>query len=339
MIVVMTGKLNIVLIGAGNIGRRWARAIGMNDRVVLRAVVDVDLAKARALAQASGNCDALSDWRDVLTDDRASAVIVATPHNLLAPISLAFVKAGKHVLSEKPAAIHSVDLKKIIAAAKKTRARFMVGFNHRFHEGFLVARKLVHENKIGKIMFIRARYGFGGREGFEKEWRCKKAIAGGGELIDQGVHMIDMARSFLGEFKDARGFTADMHWTSEVEDNAFVLLKTAKNQIASIHVSWSNWKRIHNFEIYGEKGYVIVEGLGRKYGGTEKVILGLRDPKYVGIPKEEEITCNPDADLSLMRELNEFADAIRERRDPTPNGADGYAALKIVEQIYKQNKK
>lgn len=333
----MTGKISIALIGAGGIGKRWAHAISLVPAVKLVAVIDVDLVKAKTIADQFKNCAARSDWKEILNDKKIRAVVIATPHKFLSPISQAMLRAKKNVLVEKPAATSSKQLKKTISVAVANKVNFMVGFNHRFHPAFLLARKFVNQNKIGKIQFIRSVYAFGGRPGFEKEWRHKRELSGGGELVDQGIHMIDMVRSFLGDCGQAKGFVGSLFWNTRVEDNAFVLLKNSKKQIASIHVSWSNWKPIHSFEIYGTTGYLKIEGLGRKYGGTEKLFLGRRNEETPDHPKEQEFVCDPDADKSLCRELNEFILSIKKNREPLVTGRDALAALKIVEEIYKQN--
>lgn len=330
----MTGKLSLALIGAGGMGKRWAHAMKHVQGVVVRAVVDVDSTRAKAFANNFKNCESLGDWRDILLRQDIDAVVVVTPHRFLAPISQSFLRRGKHVLSEKPGGVKSAEIKQAVALAKKHRVRYMVGFNHRFHSSFLLARKFIEQGKIGELMFIRARYGFGGRTGYQKEWRMHKKFSGGGELIDQGVHMIDMVRSFFGDITSVSGFAENLYWNAGVEDNAMLVLRNKKKQLASIHVSWSNWKPIHNFEIFGTKGYINIEGLGKKYGGTEKVILGKRNEKDPDHPTEREFICNPDADISLIKELQEFISAIKEKRNPVPSAVDGYEALKIVEKIY-----
>jgi len=337
MIEVENGKINIALIGAGGIGKRWIKALNNVESIDLSVIVDKDIKKAEETAKEYkiGSCEILNDYKQAINKENIDAVIVATPHKFLASISEDFLRAGKHVLSEKPCGISMVEIQKLVEISKENDLRYMAGFNHRFHEGFILARKLFEEGRIGDIQFIRARYGFGGRPDMQNEWRFKKEIAGGGELIDQGVHMIDMVGSFIGEIKDVKGFAENFYWESEVEDNAFVLLKSQGGQVASVHVSWSNWKPTHVFEIFGTEGYLIVSGLGRKYGGSEKVILGIRDDECSWEPKEEVFECNPDADMSLTREAEEFISAIKEGRDPIPSAKDALAALEVVEKIYK----
>ncbi|MBI5413003.1 Gfo/Idh/MocA family oxidoreductase [Candidatus Peregrinibacteria bacterium] len=330
----MTGKISFALIGAGGMGARWVRAMKQTHGINVRAVVDVDSKKAKRLASNFRQCESLADWQDLLLRSDIDAVVVVTPHRFLAPISHAFLRKGVHVLSEKPGGVRSTEITQGVALAKKHGVRYMVGFNHRFHPSFLLARTFIEQGKIGELMFIRARYGFGGRVGYQKEWRMHRKFSGGGELIDQGVHMIDMVRSFLGDITSVAGFAEDVYWHAGVDDNAMLVMRSKKKQLASIHVSWSNWRPIHNFEIFGTKGYVSIEGLGKKYGGTEKVILGKRNPKYIDHPIERECICNPDADASLIKELQEFIAAIKEKRNPVPNAADAYEVLKIVEKIY-----
>src|SRR5205807_4165855 len=127
-------------------------------------------------------------------------IIVATTNDKLAPVTLAAVNAGKHVLVEKPAARNAGELEPVVAAAKRAGVLVKVGFNHRFHPAFLKAREIVDSGALGPLMFLRARYGHGGRLGMEKEWRGDPQIAGGGEMLDQGVHLIDLSRWFLGDF-------------------------------------------------------------------------------------------------------------------------------------------
>ncbi len=329
--------ISLALIGAGGIGKRWANAIREVPSVELKAIVDVDTTKASTLAFLFFGCAIFESVEDMLQNVSVEATIVATPHHLLAPLSLSLIQAGKHVLSEKPGAIRADQLEAVVKEAREKDVRYMLGFNHRFHEGFIKAREVVDSGRIGKIQFIRSIYGFGGRQGFEKEWRHNRAVSGGGELIDQGVHMIDMVHSFIGPCARVHGVFDSLFWNTEVEDNACVLMHNDQKQMASIHVSWSQWKPMHRFEIYGDMGYIVVEGLGRKYGGSERVIVGKRGDDF-GVAIEEEIVCDPNADMSLVRELEEFCRAIEEKRDPVPSGRDGVEVLRVVERVYQESK-
>jgi predicted dehydrogenase len=242
------------------------------------------------------------------------------------------------VLCEKPAGIKSIELKKSWELAKRKKLIYMVGYNHRYHPAYMMAKQAFDKGEIGDLMFIRARYGFGGRPGYEKEWRFNKNIAGGGELIDQGMHMIDMARWFMGEIKDVRGITENMYWGGEVEDNAFILLRGRRKQVASIHVSWTNWEWIHSFEIFGKSGYLWIDGLDTRYRGPERLTIGKFNPQLPKFPEEKIVRFEDERkEDSFARELAAFANAVRGKKVEIPSGKDGYEALKIVETVYKQN--
>ena len=329
-------KMTIGLIGAGGMGKRWAGVLANHQEVDFRVVADVDAERAKAIAEPL-NVTSTGDIDEVIQNNEIQAVVIVVPHKFLAGVTAFALNAGKHVLSEKPGALTVAELEPNIQLAKYKNLCFMVGFNHRFHPSHQVAKKLVSEGKIGTPQFMRAVYGFGGRPGYEKEWRHNKEMSGGGELIDQGVHLIDLARWFLGDIVEAKGMNADLFWHSEVEDNAFMLLKTKDRRVASLHASWSEWKPTYRLELYGSDGYLRIEGLGRKYGGTEKVFVGRRTEKF-GASEEEVIECDPNADNSLKDEISEFMTSIREGRSPEPSAEDGLAALKIVEEIYQHEK-
>lgn len=329
---------NIALIGAGGMASHWAEAIKKTAGIKLKAVVDVRRSRAEILASRFKNCEAKTDWRIVIKSPHIHAVIVAVPHYLLAKISRAALLAGKHVLSEKPAALNIQELRAVLTAAKKSRRTYMVNFKHRYHDAFFTAKRLVGQGAIGAILFIRAIYGFGGRRHYEQEWRFNKRISGGGELLDQGTQMIDLARWFLGDFNEVRGLIQDLFWKRGIEDNAFVLMKNSRGQIASIHVSWTQWKWIHSFQIFGTRGYLLIDGLGKKYGGPERLTIGRRHPQFLKPPKEQLVVFEGDDIEALSRELKEFRAAMRARRQPAGNGRDMYEVLKIIQKVYKQNK-
>lgn len=334
----MTGKLRFALIGAGRMGERWSSVLSASDKASLILIADTGSGKAKKLAAQIPNCRPSSDDEAAVSDKDIDAVLIATPHKDLGPLTLAALRAGKHVLCEKPGAIDPAEIKRSIDLAKKNQLVYMIGYNHRFHDGFIKARKLYEQGVIGKILFIRARYGFGGRPGYDKEWRLDKTVSGGGHLIDQGVHMIDLAKSFIGEISQSHGFTSDTFWKRGVEDNAFVMIQGKNKAIGSIHVSLTQWQRLHNFEIYGTKGYLSIEGLGQKYGPEERLVLGQRPANFTDEVKETLIKCNPKADDSLKLELAEFISAVKEGRQTTPSPQEAYETLGIVKQVYKGSK-
>jgi predicted dehydrogenase len=323
--------LRVGIVGCGLIGQKRARALGPAGRVV--ACADPDEDRARAAAVHDG-ARVFSDWRQLVSLPDVDVVVVATPHDTLAPITLAAVEAGKHVLVEKPAARSPAELKPVIEAAQRRRAKVHVGFNHRYHRSFRKAREIFESGALGELMFVRARYGHGGRIGYDQEWRARPEISGGGELIDQGPHLIDLARWFLGDFSEVQGFAHTYYWSMPVDDNGFMLLKTPRRQVAFLHASCTEWKNLFSMEIYGREGKLDVSGLGGSYG-VERLTWYRMLPQMG--PPETAAWEYPMDDDSWEVETAEFLEDIRLDRTPQPGLRDAAECLKIIQQIYRES--
>jgi predicted dehydrogenase len=326
----MTSR-GVAIIGCGLIGQKRARALG-SARLV--ACADVDTARAEKLATSANGCRAYADWRQAVVDQQVDIVVVATLHDSLAEICRAAIEASKHVLVEKPAGRHAAELAGLseLAAAKSVLVR--VGFNHRYHRAFRKARELVDTGALGPLMFIRARYGHGGRPGYDREWRADPLKSGGGELIDQGPHLIDLARWFLGEFATIEGFAATYFWDMPVDDNGFLLLRTAAGRAAFLHVSCTEWKNLFSFEIYGKVGKIDISGLGGSYG-VERITFYKMLPEMG--PPETTSWEFPMADDSWTVEFAEFLDDISQRRQPAAGLDEAKAVLTVIEKIYRNS--
>jgi predicted dehydrogenase len=323
--------LNVAIIGCGLIGRRRSQHLA-GARLV--HCIDADLTRAAAVASQVVGCDYGTDWREVMNHPGVEAIIVATPHDLLAEIVGAAIDAGKHVLVEKPAARRADELQGLSQRAARRNVRVRVGFNHRYHRAFQHARRLVDQGALGPLLFVRARYGHGGRPGYETEWRAQPERSGGGELIDQGVHLIDLARWFLGEFVDVSGFAATYFWDMPVEDNGFMLLKTAARQVAFLHASCTEWKNLFSWELVGRNGKLQIDGLGGSYG-VEKLTFYKMLPEMG--PPETTSWEYPMADNSWATEMAEFIVDVRTHREPSAGLEDAIAALSIVARIYEES--
>lgn len=323
--------LGLGIIGCGLIGQKRAGNLGAGGRLV--ACADIDLARAEQLAQRFG-AQPFSSWQELLDLSEVDVVVIATLHDSLSEITLAAIAAGKHVLVEKPAARSSEELVPVIAAAKKSKIKVHVGFNHRYHRSLRKAKEIVGSGVLGDLMFIRARYGHGARVGYDKEWRADPKLSGGGELIDQGPHLIDLSRWFLGEFSEVQGFAHTYYWDMPVDDNGFMLLKTPKKQAAFLHASCTEWKNLFSMEIYGKDGKLDLSGLGGSYG-LEKLTY-YKMLSQMGPP--ETISWEyPMADDSWAVEMAEFYQDILLDREPAAGLNDAYQALKIIDQIYKDS--
>jgi predicted dehydrogenase len=321
----------IGIIGCGLIGKKRVKALGEGGRLV--ACADIDINRAKSLA-AKSNASVFEDWKALLKLPEVEIVVIATLHNSLAQITLAALEAGKHVLVEKPAARLAKELELVIEASKQSEVKVHVGFNHRYHRSLRKAREIIDSGELGELMFIRARYGHGGRVGYDKEWRAKPELSGGGELIDQGPHLIDLSRWFFGDFTEVQGFAHTYYWDMPVDDNGFMLLKTPKKQTAFLHVSCSEWKNLFSMEIYGHYGKLDLSGLGGSYG-IEKINWHKMLPEMG--PPDTTSWEYPMGDDSWTVEMAEFYEDILLDRPPAVGLKDAHAALKIIETIYQES--
>ena len=323
--------MRVAIIGCGLIGGKRAAAM---SKCRLVACCDAVPERAQALARSAPDAEATTDWRDVVARPDVDLVIVATSHDQLAEIACGAAAAGKHVLIEKPGARRAAELDPVLAASRKTGALVRVGFNHRFHRALQKAREIFETGALGDLMFIRGRYGHGGRPGYEQEWRARPEVSGGGEMIDQGMHLIDLARWFLGDFTKVRGHIATYFWPMPVEDNGFMLLETARGQAAFLHASWTEWKNLFSFEIAGRTAKLEISGLGGSYG-TERLTYYQMLPEMG--PPVTTAWEYPMADNSWEWESACFLEDIRLGRQPQPGIEDAQAALRVVERIYEEN--
>jgi len=324
----------IGVIGCGLIGQKRVKAFNPAQLV---ACADLQEDRASALARLTAVPEKVfisSDWKTVIQRDDVDIVIVSTTNKMLATITLAAVKAGKHVLVEKPAALSADELKPVIEIAQQNQCLVRVGFNHRYHPALIKARAIYESGVLGDMMFVRGRYGHGGRIGYDKEWRADPTLSGGGELIDQGVHLIDLSRWFLGDFAQVTGFAHTYFWKMPVDDNGFMLLRTTDNKTAFLHVSCTEWKNLFSFEIYGRDAKLHIEGLGGSYG-TERLTYYKMLPQMG--PPETTIWEYPMGDNSWKLEFEAFLEDIRLARQPSANLQDAQAALAVVEAIYKES--
>jgi predicted dehydrogenase len=343
-------SLRIGIVGCGLIGRRRAAvAREAGHRVV--AVADVDAAKAAALAQESG-AEPLSDWRRLIERPDIDAVVVATFNAALAPVTIASLESGKHVLCEKPLGRNFAEAEQMVAAGRKAGRILKTGFNHRHHPAIRKACELCRQGDIGPLMFIRAVYGHGGRPGYDKEWRANGELAGGGELLDQGVHILDLCRWFMGDFAEAFALTGTFFWDlgclpgnsgagilpvapsgpQRLEDNAFVVLRAKDGGIVQFHTSWTQWVNRFSFEVFGRAGCVAVEGLGGSYGSETLTVSRRRNE---GGKPEQEIETFAGPDDSWRLEWQEFVSAISEGRQPLASGQDGLETMRLVGALYE----
>ena len=316
------------MIGCGLIGQKRLNFLPAGSVTV---ACDMQIERAQKIAAQSPGCVATTSVEEAVSSPNVDAVMIATVNSTLAPIAMQAVQHGKHVMVEKPAAVSVREIEELETAAQMKGVLVRVGYNHRFHPACLKAVELFKNGSLGPLMFMRGRYGQGGRIGYDQEWRAQPKLSGGGELIDQGVHLIDLAGIFLGDFTEVVGHVATYFWKMPVDDNCFVSLRNASGATAWLHASCTEWKNLFSLEIYGRDAKLHWEGLGGSYG-LERLMFYKMLPQMG--PPETTVWEYPRGDESWKLEMEAFVEDIKLRRTPVPGLKEAKAALKVVEKLY-----
>ena len=322
--------MNVGIIGCGLVGQKRSKQLAGANLV---AVYDVNRIKSDIIAEATG-AKVFGSWQELVDSKGIDIVIVATTHEWLYPITKAAILAGKHVLVEKPAARTIEEIEDLQKLAKEHNVLVRVGFNHRYHPALQKARKMVDGDEIGDLMYIRAKYGHGGRIGYDREWRADPVLAAGGELVEQGIHIIDLANWFFGHFSHVAGFASTQFWDQELDDNATMILKTIDKKFATLTVSCTEWKNVFCFEIYGKKGKLEINGLGGSYG-TERLTHYKVRPEMG--PPDTVSWEFPFEDRSWELEMKEFLLNIKHNNEPPAGLEAARKAWSIINKVYEQS--
>ena len=324
--------VGVAVVGCGLIGAKRVAALPAGFE--LAAVYDEILARAQLLAhEAPGEATAARTLDEALGARGVSLVIVATTHGGLAPAAIAALDAGHDVLIEKPGARTLGELLAVREAAVGSGRLVRVGYNHRFHPSFRKIRELLAVHDYGPLMHVRARYGHGGRIGYEQEWRADRSLSGGGELLDQGSHLIDLTRMIAGDVELAFSELRSDFWSADVEDNAFLALRTENGAFAWLHASWTEWRNLFSFEIAFRTAKLEVQGLGGSYG-VERLTLYEMLPE-MGPPVTTAWEF-PRADESWALELGDVASALRGEGTVGASLDDAVAVFTVIEEAYRQ---
>ena len=325
--------MKAAIIGCGLIGKK--RAAALPNSVELVGCFDTVDATAEIFAT-EFRTKAFNSLQGLLEIQDLDFVVISTRHDSLSTLALATLNAGKHVFIEKPGAINHNELLKVYEAAKENNLRVHIGYNHQYHPAISKAMEIFGQDAIGELMFLRGRYGHGGRLGYEKEWRADKLKSGGGELIDQGTHLIDLSLAFLGEVKLEYAAVPNYFWDMPVEDNAFISLKNNAGNIAFLQASCTEWKNMFSMEIYGKTGKLEISGLGRSYG-VETLTLHKMLPEMG--PPVSETWSFPEPDDSWALELQEFIEDLRTGARNSDNLDSSLEILRVIGEIYSRTKR
>jgi predicted dehydrogenase len=330
----MTKKLKVGIAGYGVVGKRRRECVDQNKLVEMVAVCDQIFLDEVSIV------DGIRGYKNYkkLLEEELDILIVCLTNDIAPEVTIAALNAGLHVFCEKPPGRNVSDIIKVIDVEKNNpNLKLMYGFNHRYHHSVQDALKLVHSGELGKIINIRGVYGKAKLITFNQpDWRTKREISGGGVLLDQGVHMVDLIRLFGGEFEDIYSFVSNSHWGYNVEDNAYALMKTNDGIVAMMHSSATQWRHRFNLDMNLEKGSVILGGIlsGTKSYGAETLTVVRADPENdLGDPMEQVTRYNKDP--SWFAEIDEFIKCIiGDKRIINGTSDDALQTMKLVYKIY-----
>lgn len=332
---VAKGKTDLVkvgLIGFGTMGRIRYEAIQENGHgrvVALCELPDGDHPSGPRRYESP---------EELINDPEIEAVFICTPNYLNKPLTIRSLQAGKHVFCEKPPAFTSQEVEEIIAVERGSGGKkLMYGFNHRHHDSVKKAKELIDSGVYGKILWMRGRYGKSVNQDFYSEWRAKKELAGGGILMDQGIHLLDLFIMMGGEFEEAMAFISNLYWNLEVEDNVFAILRNRDGMVASLHSTMTQWRHLFSFEVFLEYGYIVINGLlttSGTYGEEEMAVARNRTTAPAATWSDEEhfmFTVNN----SWRQEVQQFFECIQQDKPvEVGNSQDALRLLRVMDKIY-----
>lgn len=277
----------------------------------------------------------------IIEHPEIDAVFICTPNYLNKVLTIRALNAGKHVFCEKPPAFTAKDVTEIIEVEKKSDKKLMYGFNHRHHDSIISMKNIIDKGAYGKVLWMRGRYGKSVTENYYNQWRAKKVLAGGGILMDQGIHMLDLFLYLTGDFDIVKAEVSNLYWQMDVEDNAFVILKdSSSGRVASLHSTMTQWRHLFSLEIFMEKGYMVLNGLNTStmsYGEEVLSIAKNRSTAPAATWNDEVIT-KYDTNNSWRYEIDHFFDSIQNNKPAQiGNSADAYKLMRIIDSIYQSN--
>lgn len=322
--------INVGILGYGYMGVIRKRYLDLHHDCLVKAIFHTK--------KLDGNFEYFDNWQDVVKDDTLDAIFVCLPNYLIKDAVVMALESGKHVFTEKPPGTSVKQVKEMIKAQKKSGKVLKFGFNHRYHPAIIKAKDLVDSNEFGDILWMRGRYGKNVSPDFDDNWRAKKKYAGGGILMDQGIHMLDLLLYFGNNFDEVKAFASNLYWKGDVEDNVFAILRNSKGLVASIHSTMTQWRYLFSLEIFLEKGYLTINGLLSKTGryGQEKLDWAINRSSSPMASHSEIKSLTFNTDLSWKQEQDEFTSAILNGTEiKIGNTTDALKLMILIEKIYK----
>lgn len=329
---------NVAIVGYGKMGRIREKVMKKYKLGEIVAVFDV--------GPGIQDHNLYIPLEDIMNDGAIDAVIVATPNCFIKDIVVKSLDSGKHVFAEKPPGVSYSEVEEMIGAEKRNPGKILkFGFNHRCHDSVLLAKQRIDSGEFGKVLWMRGRYGKSVDENYQNDWRSRKELAGGGILLDQGIHMLDLLMMFGGGFNEVKSYCSNLYWDYDTEDNVFAMLKNDEGVVASLHSTMTQWRHLFSLEMFLERGYIVINGLLTSSGtytvedGKEVLTIAKKrtKPPQAKHPEEERYCFS--IDNSWKRELEEFIECIEQgKKVQIGNTTDALKLMKLIEKIYDNGK-
>ena len=324
-------KKKVGIIGFGRMGQIRLEVIRKLDIFEVVSIYDPYSTKKNRLF--------VNSLDDLIDNKNIEIIFICTPNYLNKKLTIESLKKEKHVFCEKPPGLNAKDIENVIIAENKYKKTLMYGFNHRHHDSIQKIKQIVDEKEFGRILWMRGRYGKSVETDFYKNWRSKKEYSGGGILIDQGIHMLDIFLYLAGDFDKIQATVSNLYWDLDIEDNVFAVLQNSKNKIAaSLHSTMTQWRNLFSLEVFFEKGYVVLNGLNtssKSYGEEVLNIAKNRSLAPAAIWEEEE-NIHFKIDNSWEKEIIEFNKSIIKNTKPIiGNSLEALQLMKVIDEIYK----
>lgn len=328
--------IKCAIIGYGKMGQIRAEAINKHPDAEVITLYDP------AVITDSHGSNVVDSPDEIIADPELDAVFICTPNYLNRPLTIQALNAGKHVFCEKPPAFAADEVMEIRSVEAATGLKLMYGFNHRHHGSIIKMKEIIESGEFGKILWLRGRYGKSVENSFFETWRSQKELAGGGILLDQGIHMLDLFLHLYGTFDEVKAFVSNLYWQSEIEDNVFAILKNSQTGVvASLHSTMTQWRHLFSLEIFLERGHIVLNGLKTSSGTYGDEQLSISRNRSAGPAAswvdEERITYHTDKSWYL--EISHFFDAIiSDQIIETGNSQDALDLMTILDMIYADSK-
>lgn len=324
--------IHVGIVGYGKMGRLRFQTIAQNGGGKVLGIFDAHFHERPEGVHFYDSAEGL------IKDPRIQAVFICTPNYLNKKLTIQALELGKHVFCEKPPAFNANEVEEVIAVERYARKKLMYGFNHRQHESVKKAKELIDSGTYGRILWMRGRYGKSVDKSFYNNWRSKKELAGGGILMDQGVHMLDLFLMFAGEFEEVKAFVSNLYWKLDVEDNVFAILRNKNGVVASLHSTMTQWRHLFSLEIFLEKGNIVLNGLKTPSGTYGEEILSVAKNRTVApaVMWDDTEDIRFDVNNSWAIEVAHFFEAI-EKDTPIQFGTSKEALhlMHLMDRIYQ----